>query len=202
MSTDKNLTNLFDKDAENLTDKLNNMSINHSNILYYELKFSKENYSKILQFVLDNTKNDGLLSLNNCPDNFAKILKTSKETDKIIISGDSAYKINDEFHITVLFTGGKQDDKGIELCKFLNNKYDIIIEKIGMTDDFISVGVIIKGDLPYYGNNVKHITIGLNKFGKSKKVFPKDSYTALLSDNIVIPDKPLCIESEFVYHTK
>jgi hypothetical protein len=66
------------------------------------------------------------------------------------------------------------------------------------------VGVTIGGDIPYYGNDHQHITIGLNKEVKKgeKKVFPKDSYTALLADNAITLDEPLTVEATFGAHMK
>ena len=55
----------------------------------------------------------------------------------------------------------------------VNKKKPELIESIKLKD-----GV----DIFYYGNDIKHITIALNKTGK--KIFPKDSYTALSDGKI------------------
>ena len=93
---------------------------------------------------------------------------------------DVLYKLNNKFHITVLYTGGKEDKHCDELQKYLDMNFKVTIDKIGVNDSFICIGVSVPVDLPYYGNDVKHITVGLNN---SKKVFPKDSFKALRHDD-------------------
>jgi len=84
------------------------------------------------------------------------------------------------------------------LTERLDKTVPITICKIGISDKFICAGVTIGGDIPYYGNEHQHITIGLNKEVKKgeKKVFPKDSYTVLLLD------EPLTVEATFGAHMK
>jgi len=164
-------------------------SLDYSNILYYELAFSPEDNKKILDFVVKMTngtiinKGDEIVNEKLIP-----LVKKLKDGEKALAINDVLYKLNNEFHITVLFTGGKEDEHCDELQKFLDMKFKVSIVKIGVNDSFICIGVSVTVDLPYYGNDVKHITVGLNNFDKSKKVFPKDSFKALMDDNVITND--------------
>jgi hypothetical protein len=95
--------------------------------------------------------------------------------------------LNNEFHITLFYNGGKTDkincDKSDELEKILNSNIKITLEKITISSDFITIRVVsIRdigdigdiGDVPYYGNPIMHITIGLSK-KSGKKLQPANS---------------------------
>jgi len=188
--------------------------IPHANILYYELVFDPDQYKQILNLVLSKTKNDGLYKpgftsefTSQFTTEIQQLVKNPKPDEQILIAGLNPYKLNDEFHITVLYTGGKPDERGTELHKYLGNKYPVLITKIGMTENFIALGVEIQGGLPYYGNEHVHITIGLNKYTQTKtksKVLPKDSYTSLLAPSVILlaKDEQLRVESTFALHKK
>jgi len=110
-----------------------------------------------------------------------------KTGEKFIIYDNTFYIANSEFHITTLFTGGKPHEKSEFVEKEVGSNVLIKINKLGISNNFITLGVeTIKledgNEIQYFGNDVKHITIGLNKTGK--KVFPKDSYTALTDGKI------------------
>ena len=137
--------------------------------------------------------------------------------DKFLVLNDNLYKLNDAFHITTLYTGGKKHEKQ-ELChNVINRPVECSVEKISVSDKFIAIGVSsidfpktkdavdelieeltktkitddVKVDtdveptkvdnVPYFGNEVKHITVGISKMGPTK-LFPKDSYLSLQSD--------------------
>jgi hypothetical protein len=119
-----------------------------------------------------------------------KNIQALKPKEVFVVYDGVFYKINDEFHITTLFTGGKpviqkNEDVDVnlndELETQLGKQFEIKLEKLAVSKDFIVIGV---GELEcsYYGNPIKHITIGLSKSGK--KVFPKDSYTALSNGTV------------------
>ena len=181
-----------DQTKEDLTkeDLKQKIKINFKSVLYYELKFDQDNYDKIVKLVLD--------TLNLQKDLDSKDLVVSTETNK--------YKVNDEFHITVLYTGGKDDIRSDNLTKFIGQKFDIEINKIGLNNQFITIGVNIIGDIPYYGNDVKHITFGINKFTPfEKKPLPKDSYLALLpndQNHLTVFDSPIIVNATFDAKTK
>ena len=153
-------------------------------VVYYEYSFSAVEEQKILNLVLEKT---------GTVDTF--------DPAKNTVSRDgNTYTLNAEFHTTVLYTGGKPHDKACTLTDHIGKTVPITICKIGITDKFICAGVSIGGDIPYYGNEHQHITIGLNKGGK--KVFPKDSFTALLADNAITLDEPLTVQATFGPHMK
>lgn len=194
----------MDKIQESLTNLDLNKSdkINFKSVLYYELKFDQDNYDKIVKLVLDTL-------------NLHKEFKStvSKDTTDLVVinnnnNGDQQYKykVNDEFHITVLYTGGKEDQRAQNLTKYLGQKFDVEINKIGINNQFITIGVNIVGDIPYYGNDVTHITFGLNKFTPfEKKPLPKDSYLALLpndQNHLTVFDLPIVVKSIFDVKTK
>lgn len=121
---------------------------------------------------------------------YQKNIESLKNKDVFIIYNGIFYKINDEFHITTLFTGGKPVVQKNEDCDVILNdelelqlgkQFEIKLEKLAVSKDFIVIGVG-NLDCSYYGNPVKHVTIGLSKSGK--KVFPKDSFTALTNGTI------------------
>jgi len=94
------------------------------------------------------------------------------------------YKLNEHFHITLLYVGGKENIHVDQLIPFNGAKSTIIVNSIAKSDDFIVLGVssIIGEDgsnLPYFGNPIKHITIGLNK---TKKLSPVNSPTAFSAE--------------------
>jgi hypothetical protein len=172
----------LDKALSNLTIQ----SPNFESILYYELKVDKKDYDKIIELVM--TTLDLKRDLNY--------------KEFVVTNNTSKYKVNDEFHITVLYTGCKKDDRSEILNKYINNQYELKIEKIGINEQFICIGVNFSDDIPYYGNLVKHITFGLNKYTQfENKVLPKDSYLALSNDNdkntVKILDKPVVINATF-----
>ena len=187
---------------DDITAKLSSLDISKKKVLYYSVIF--DNYNEIMNLV----RNTLLESGNNLSETYIKTLNSFKlfegnlaESDKnkvsekfstfidklkqdenFIIYNDKLYTANSEFHITTLFTGGKSNENTDELETQHNKKVNVKINKLGVSHNFIVLGVeYIKfednKDIAYYGNSVKHITIALNKTGK--KVFPKDSYTAL-----------------------
>jgi hypothetical protein len=172
-----------------LIPQLNALSIDNSaDILYYEYSFSPEVTKLILDLILKMTKTT---------DTYDSVKNT-------VTYDGNTITLNEEFHITVLYTGGKPHEKAATLTEHLGKTVPITINKIGITNKFICAGVTIGGDIPYYGNDHQHITIGLNKEVKKgeKKVFPKDSYTALLADNAITLDEPLTVEATFGAHMK
>ncbi len=161
-------------------------------ILYYELKFNQSNYDKITEIVIDT------LNLKKDPDSKDMVVTNTNSNNK--------YKVNDEFHITVLYTGGKEDTRSDNLTKFIGQTFDVKINKIGLNNQFITIGVDIIDNIPYYGNTVKHITFGLNKFTSfEKKPLPKDSYLALLpndQNHLIVFDSPIIVNATFDVKTK
>ena len=153
--------------------------IDYSNILYYQISFSEEQYRLILELLVRETK----CKIITCND--MEFPKKAKKDDMVVSLNNIMYKLNDMFHITVLYSGGKVDERCDTLHQLLDKSFKISINTIGIDESFICMGISIPDDLPYYGNNVKHITIALNNYEKGKKVFPKDSYTALLCNNTI-----------------
>lgn len=90
------------------------------------------------------------------------------------------YEIQSEFHITVLFIK-KDTEQLFLLVDLIGKEYTATIDRLGISNDFIVLGVSnIKdkdnNDMPYYGNSIKHITIGKKK---GKKLASLNSYLAL-----------------------
>lgn len=186
---------------EEITSSLKNITITRK-VLYYSIGFN--NYKDLMELVCKTlesskiyTKSSGIyeffggekVELNKIPtmDKFEVFIDKMEEGTNFIIQGDVLYTANSEFHITTLFTSGKSHEKSSEMESSVGKKTVIKLNKLAISHNFIVFGVeSIKykdgEDVPYYGNPVKHITIALNKTGK--KVFPKDSYTAL-TDGIV-----------------
>ncbi len=104
------------------------------------------------------------------------------------------YKYNEDFHITLLFVGCK-DNKNIQTMKsVLNTQCTITCDKIAISDKFITLSVetIVDKDnnenIPYFGNEIKHITVALSK--KHKGLRPLNSPTAFSEgENIIFSEK-------------
>lgn len=180
---------------EDITDKLNNISISNEKVLYYSIAFY--NYKDILKIVSE-TLNDNLKGIyTKTIDNYksydgsetkeiaetlSSLIEKIKPNENFIVCDDKLYTVNSEFHITTLFTSGKPHEKCKEMEEQVGKKVKVKLDKLGISANFIVLSVeyikLEDGlDIAYYGNSVKHITIALNKTGK--KIFPKDSYTAL-----------------------
>lgn len=183
---------------------MDSQSNNSSDVIYYSINFL-DDYNGPLKAVYENVlkrredatqglfkKNGGSFETfiaNDISDKDKEIiLKNHKKEfsklnlgDVFIVFDGVLYKINDEFHITTLFTGGRNHEKCDEMEKQIGKKIKVPLKKIGVSKDFIVFGV---GDLncSYYGNEIKHITFGLSMSGQ--KVFPKDSYKALANGKI------------------
>lgn len=174
---------------DQLNEQLSKLTVkepNFKSVLYYELKFDKTTYDKIIDVVTS--------KLN--------LIQDPKYENLVVTNSQTLYKVNDEFHITILYTGGKEDKRSTDLNKFVDQQFDVKIEKIAYNDQFICIGVKFDDLFPYYGNPVKHITFGLNQFNPlAKKPLPKDSYLALASDNdlntIEILVEPITVTATF-----
>jgi len=107
--------------------------------------------------------------------------------DYFVIKSNQLYLLNSSFHITMYYNGGKKltkpvDDektnleKCAELEEILDSDINIHIDQLSISQDFIIIRV---KDMvaPYYGNPIKHITIGLSKM-TDKKLKPVDSPSA------------------------
>lgn len=184
---------------EDITTSLDNLNIAKEKVLYYSVSFN--NYQDIMKLVSD-TLNDNLKGIftkttddyksyndlenetikKEITDKFSTFIEKLKTNENFIVYDDKLYTANSEFHITTLFTSGKPHEKSLEMEEQVGKKVKVKLNKLAVSDNFIVLGVeYIKleddTDIFYYGNSVKHITTALNKTGK--KVFPKDSYTAL-----------------------
>jgi hypothetical protein len=172
----------------------------YSSVLYYSVIFPGQ-YDDILKIVSTKIckENSGLyVKRENSFDSYfqqklspeekdeisktyQKNIQETKDKEVFIIYDGVFYKVNDEFHITTLFTGGKPVAQNDEMEAQHGKELQVKLNKLAISKSFIVIGVDTL-DCIYYGNSVKHITIGLSKSGK--KVFPKDSYTALSDGTI------------------
>lgn len=149
---------------------------NANNIINGIYKYESEN--KIINFFDASDDKSNLLSNNQLNSIFKKI----SLNDNIAIkeSNTIVYKLNDKFHTTILYTGGKEEPKSLEFEPLVGTDINLLIKSFGISDNFIVCGIeIIDKSIPYYGNHIQHITIGLKKMDSPKfKLFPKDSPTA------------------------
>lgn len=193
---------------EDITNKLATFNIGKQKVLYYSITFNYTDIMNLVRETLFNTKitddisetytktsdsfdlfdgkvsDDSKLHIMN---KYSAHIEKFKPGEKFIIYNNTLYSANSEFHITTLFTGGKVHEKSTDMESQLGHKVLVKINKFGVSGNFITIGIeSIKledgADIFYYGNEVKHITIALNK--TEKKVFPKDSYTALSNGKI------------------
>jgi hypothetical protein len=159
---------------------VNNLLLGSYYTSIVEKKIIEENETDILENAFKN--------LNVTKNKYEDIEKHLKDKDNGIIlidASDRVYKINKKFHITMLFLKGSEDEieKITEIEKKIGDECIIKIKSIGHSDDFITLGIdFTKEIMPYYGNEIKHITIGLRKSADGKKLFPKDSPNALIGE--------------------
>jgi hypothetical protein len=181
------------------------MTQSFSDILYYSIVFSPTEHQLVLKLI-DNTVFKNTVSTTkglfvktetsfipcftvdlSTTDKATLVMQHQKafsqlKTNEVFIINDGVlYKLNDEFHITTLFTGGKKHEKSEEMEAHLGKELQISLQKIAVSNDFITIGL---GDFtsPYYGNDFKHMTIGLAK--SDKKIFPKDSPNAFSNGKV------------------
>jgi hypothetical protein len=106
--------------------------------------------------------------------------------DRTIVRPDRrVYKVNSEFHVTVLFPQrAKGQAEAATLTNHLGAKVSIRATEVGVNDDFICIGVegieYDTDEIPYYGNDVMHITFAMaDPINGCKKLQAIESYTAL-----------------------
>ena len=131
-------------------------------------------------------------------DNFA--IKLSNSNSNM----GTLYKLNDKFHTTMLYLGGKKDPRALELEPIVGSEIVVSIVSVGISEKFIVCGIEFESKtIPYYGNPIQHITIGLKKTESNKfKLFPKDSPTAFVEGVKIILDKPIKITGVLKKETK
>ena len=78
------------------------------------------------------------------------------------------------------------------------------VKSFGISDDFIVCGIeILDKSIPYYGNPIQHITIGIKKSNYQKfKLFPKDSPSAFDKGIKIELDKPFEITGKIIKEIK
>lgn len=174
-----------------------------NNILYTALKLDSDNYKKLFDHVkklLEDKYGENKVELVN--QELYKELKLDNVKSKNVLKVDTNYyKINDEFHVTCLFANTKElKDKYFDFYDRIksNSKVELTVNNIGVTDEFICCAVSFDKDLPYYGNEVRHITFGLNSF---KKLQPKNSFNALVNNNNMLKTD-FKVDAELKYITK
>jgi hypothetical protein len=183
---------------EHLTTQVEKLSVKEGKVLYYSVKFP--DYDFIVTLVKKTLFEDGseggvynkfqdekvfeygTLNEVKVDEKYLEFVKKLKSGENFVIYKGKFYVVNSEFHITTLYTGGKPHEKSEAMEEQTDKAVSVFVNKLGVSDGFITLGVdritlSNSNDIEYYGNDVKHITFGLAKFGK--KVFPKDSYTSL-----------------------
>lgn len=114
------------------------------------------------------------------------------------------YKLNEKFHTTMLYLGGTKDIRALELEQIIGKEINVKIISISISNKFIVCGIELEDkSIPYYGNPIQHITIGLKKTDSNKfKLFPKDSPTAFDEGIKINLDHPLEISGMIVKELK
>ena len=112
---------------------------------------------------------------------YHNIISQFKRGEIFVLYNNTFYKINSHFHITILYVGGKEHEKSVEMESQMGREIQVPIDKFAISSEFIALRV---GDLRchYYGNSVKHITIGLAK--SEKRLLPKDSPKAFTEGHV------------------
>ncbi len=187
---------------DELTNKLSNLSVstsennvNYKNVLYYGITFNDTQYTKLLEIIHKNPVFSNIhindLALNK---DEIKIISSLKSWEKfnIVTLPDSEnriiYKLNEHIHITILFVGKKENEHAHKVEPFVDKTVNCVITRYAISEKFIVAEVKFKNndfEVPYFGNEIMHITIGLRQsLDKKNKVFPKDSPTAFTEGTV------------------
>ncbi len=210
----------------NSIEKLNLNTINYSEILYYSIIFDKTTYELILNKLLNYSFLKGMYKYKSIDEiynilqnieiekedvnKFESILKKLTPNDNFTISTKkitnngtniNLYKLNDKLHTTILYTGGKVEPNAYKIEPFVGKETNLMVKSFGISDDFIVCGIeLVDKAIPYYGNLIQHITIGLRK--SDKKLFPKDSPTAFENGVKIILNEPFEITGKIIKEIK
>ena len=67
----------------------------------------------------------------------------------------------------MLYTGGRENTNSEKIHDFLHKQCFVEVESFAVSDSFIVFGVSsfrsVDGDLPYFGNPIKHVTYAVKK---------------------------------------
>jgi hypothetical protein len=223
---------LSNLDLNNDQQILDKFELDYSKILYYSLVFDDDNYNKILSIVFTNTNIFGIYKYKSSDQieiikekpndknydfkkDFSNIICKLNPNDIFAIGYNDSnikngkqnkilYKLNEKFHTTMLYLGGKKDIKALDFEPIIGKDIFAKIISVGISDKFIVCKIeLVDKSIPYYGNPIQHITIGLKKTESNKfKLFPKDSPTAFDEGIIINLDDPLEIFGKLVKETK
>jgi hypothetical protein len=152
-----------------------------------------------------NQKQMDLTAQNKLMSDYEKIINKLNQNENFIIHNKDKilYKLNDKFHTTLLYTGGKEDPKALEVEPFLDTDLEVELKTIGISDNFVVCGIeILNKAFPYYGNPIQHITIGLKVESNKFKILPKDSPTAFEKGLVITLKTPLTITGKIVKECK
>lgn len=219
MISDNKLENLM---SELKISPIEEDKLDYSKILYYSLVFNENEYEKILSLVFSKTDIYGIYNytpekevkiieekedhLKNVKKDFSKLIEKLALNDNFAIeyTKNIMYKLNEKFHTTMLYLGGKKDTKALELEPYVGKEINAKIISIGISDKFIVCGIeLVDKSIPYYGNPIQHITIGIKKTESNKfKLFPKDSPTAFEEGCKIILDNPIEITGKLIKEMK
>jgi hypothetical protein len=142
---------------------------------------------------------------------FSSQIKQFEQDDYFVIQGDQIYLLNSAFHITMFYNGGKKLSnpdvtgktnftKCTELAEIGDSDVNVQVDQLSISQDFITIQVK-NLDAPYYGQPIKHITIGISKM-PGKQLKAANSPTAFEKNgvNVHIPIDPTSDISNLVGH--
>jgi len=185
---------------------LDKLLANNNNLISGIYKFESKN--KIINLLNDNddwaNKNFDSNTNNQISKIFDKLLPNDNFAIGVKETNTTIFKLNEKFHTTILYTGGKEEPKALEIEPFVGSDVSLNVNSFGISDNFIVCGIeILDTTIPYYGNPLQHITIGLKKSDSPKfKLFPKDSPTAFDKGVKILLDKPFEITGKIIKEVK
>ena len=184
---------------------MSEQDFNYKQLLYISLVYSDEDYQRLLENIMifdpsisiykkTDSKIIKLFNTIQMPvEYFDSLIEKLKNEDMFLIKNDKLYKLNSNIHTTILYTGGKNDVRITELQPHFNSIININIKSFAISDNFIVAEIEdLNPDIPYYGNPIKHITIGLKcKKSKTFKLLPMNSPSALCEGVIFPFEEPI-----------
>ena len=108
------------------------------------------------------------------------------------ICDTSLFTINNNLHTTLLYLGCKKDVRALDLEPFIDNEFVVKVTQVAISNNYIVCGIEICDEkLPYYGSQIRHITVGICQTDKMVKIYADNSPTAFVEGQLTLLENPI-----------
>ena len=112
-----------------------------------------------------------------------------KEQFTLFLNVNPDVKINNDLHITLLYTGGKPNPNSHLFDDLIGTNFTILVDSFAVSDKYITFKVLsFQDNIPYFGNKFMHLTYLYTRNSK-----PVESPSAFLKGSIFTFDKPIIL---------